>query len=299
MAGMLRSLWTMAATVLREALARDGIARLPEPMVMDGAEQVDAYATSGGDDGGIMAVSNLFHAAHAASTIRGAQAVVDLGCGPATQLVRIARLCPDTAFTGIELSPRMRATAHAHIAANGLSNVRVVAGDITQLDGCADQGVDAVISTMTLHHLPDASALDACLAQVQRVLRPQGSVYLADFARLRGAHSIDAIARLHADILPPVVVDDYGCSLRAAFSVDELRAAARARLCRCSVHATGLASFMAMVRTPGRGLEPPARALLAQGVARLPPRLRRDLFSLRAFFRLGGLRDDPFQAIVA
>ena len=80
---------------LRELLVERSLPREPEPdLVMDDPDQVAAYAQAGRIDG-VMAASYLFHSARISQTISGAKTVLDLGCGPATQLAQIAQLNPD------------------------------------------------------------------------------------------------------------------------------------------------------------------------------------------------------------
>ena len=56
-------------TFLREILLRRPLSRVPEPtMAMDGAEQVEAYASSGRADG-VMAAASLFHSALVSTVI--------------------------------------------------------------------------------------------------------------------------------------------------------------------------------------------------------------------------------------
>lgn len=284
--------FALIATLIREALASNEFPREPEPMVMDGAEQVSAYADSGRLDDGIMAVSNLFHAAHATHAIYGARQVIDLGCGPATQLVRIAKLNPDTHFIGVELAPNMIASGQDYLHRNKIHNVEIVEGDITRLDTFADTSVDGVISTMTLHHLPTPEHLKACFEQIRRVLKPGGALYLADFGRLRSHASVRFFAHMHEAYLPPAVVQDYELSLRAAFSPGEYRRLAEGILpAQVRVYMTFLAPFMVIVKTPDRAPPPSLLAGLCQA---LSPKFRRDLDDLRLFFRLGGLSDLPY-----
>ena len=57
--------------VFREYFYKNHLPREPEQQSMDESEQVDAYFSSGCDEDGIMAASNLFHAAHASQAIQG------------------------------------------------------------------------------------------------------------------------------------------------------------------------------------------------------------------------------------
>src|SRR4029434_392629 len=152
--------------ILREVLGKRTLPREPEPdLVMQDKEQVQAYSLAGRIDG-VMSAAYLFHSGHASSVIHGARRVIDLGCGPATQLAQIASLNPESEFVGIDLSPTMLARARNHVAACGLTHVTFSAGDITSLSQIADQSVDAVISTMVLHHLPTREHLAACFKEI-------------------------------------------------------------------------------------------------------------------------------------
>jgi len=284
----------LGLALAREALARNGFSRQPEPMVMDEAEQVNAYADSGRQDDGVMAVSNLFHAAHATTAIFGAKKVIDLGCGPATQLIRIARLNPDTHFIGVELSPNMIESARTFIRDQGVTNVEVIEGDITRLDGIADQSVDGIVSTMTLHHLPSLTHLRACFQQIHRVMKPNSGLYLADFGRFKSLQTVQFFAHMHEATLPPAVVQDYEYSLKAAFSPSEYREIVEAEIPgAATVHATFMAPFMVIIKSPtDRVTDPALRQKLKTLREVLSPGFQRDLDDLRLFFRLGGLSDD-------
>ena len=66
----------------------------------------------------------------------------------------------------------------------------------------ADRSVDGLISTMALHHLPTVGHLEACFAEIRRVLKPEGAVYLADFGRLRSLKSVLFFAYMNAKAPP-------------------------------------------------------------------------------------------------
>jgi ubiquinone/menaquinone biosynthesis C-methylase UbiE len=286
----------LGLTLIREALAQNGFARQPEPMAMDEAAQVTAYAESGRQDDGVMAVSNLFHAAHATTAIFGAKKVIDLGCGPATQLVRIARLNPDTHFIGIELAPNMIESARAFIRDQNITNVEIIEGDITRLYGISDQSIDGVISTMTLHHLPSLEHLRACFQQIHRVMKPRSGIYLADFGRFKSLKTVDFFAHLHEATLPPEVVKDYEYSLKAAFSPLEYQEIVDTEIQgSATVYATFMAPFMVIIKSPTtRITDPNLKQKLKESREVLSQRFQRDLDDLRLFFRLGGLSDDFF-----
>lgn len=280
---------------LREILVERTLPREPEPdLVMDDPDQVAAYAEAGRIDG-VMAASYLFHSAHISQTIAGAQHVLDLGCGPATQLGQIAQLNPAIRFTGVDLSPTMIADGESHIRQLGLHNVGFRQGDISRLDGIPDQSVDAVISTMALHHLPKLHLLENCFKQIHRVLKPGGAIYLTDFGRIKSLKSVIFFAYMNARFQPHLFSLDYERSLRAAFLKEEFEQLAGAHLPQdVHVHSTFKVPFLVIVKTPDRSLSPDVQARVREMYKTLKPRYRQDMDDMRRFFKLGGLPNDPF-----
>lgn len=54
--------------------------------------------------------------------------MVDLGCGPVTQLAQVAKFNPEIAFTGVDLSAGMLQNGREHIAERGLEKCQLRAG---------------------------------------------------------------------------------------------------------------------------------------------------------------------------
>ena len=279
-------------TLARELVSRERSPRRTEPdLVMDDPEKVAAYTRAGREDG-VMAPVYLFHCAQVCEVIRPGDTVVDLGCGPATQLAMVARLNPDVRFVGVDLSEEMLERARAYGAEQGLGNVAFQQADVTDLGFLGDASVDAVFSTVALHHLPDVDHLERTFAEVARVLRPGGGLYLVDFGHLKSEKSIEYFAYQYSDRQPELFTLDYLYSLRAAFPLaDFQRLADRYLAGRAQVYSTFLMPFMVVVKSPPRAGEVPqgVRAGLAALRAALPSYHRTDLQDLRTFFRLGGL----------
>jgi arsenite methyltransferase len=287
---------SLIPTLVRETVGNRTLPREPEPdLVMDGHEQVEAYALAG-RIGGIMSAAYLFHSAQISSVIAGYRNVIDLGCGPATQLGQIAQLNPGVQFLGVDLSDTMIESARTYVAELQLSNVALVRDDIARLDSIADNSADAVISTMAFHHLPTISHLEACFTQIRRILRPDGALYLVDFGRLKSLKSVIFFAYMNRNYQPHIFSLDYERSLRAAFLFDELRGVAAGTLpASAGVYATFLVPFLTVIKTPGRPLTAELLRQLRSMRRSLPKKYRRDLDELRRFFRLGGLSPDPFR----
>jgi len=282
-------------TFLRELVVERTLPREPEPdLVMADPGQVAAYVEAGRIDG-VMAAAYLFHSARASQVLQGCNSVLDLGCGPATQLAQIAELNPDIRFTGVDLSPTMLADAEKHIRNLALNNVQFRQGDITTLEVIDDQSVDAVISTVALHHLPTPQHLENTFKAVRRVLKPGGALYLTDFGRLKSLKSVIFFAYMNARFQPHIFSLDYERSLRAAFLKEEFADLADRLLpSDASLVATFKVPFLVIIKTADKPLPASLRERLKAMRQALKPRYRGDLDDLRTFFRLGGLRHDPF-----
>ncbi len=284
---------------LRELVCSRTLPREPEPdLVMDSESQVKAYALAGRIDG-VMASSYLFHSARISQTIQGCATVLDLGCGPATQLCQVAELNERTRFIGVDLSSEMLDNAKHYAAECRVKNVEFVQDDITRLSSIADRSCDAVISTMALHHLPSDALLENCFRNITRVLKPGGAIYLTDFGRLKSLKSVLFFAYMNAKHQPHIFSLDYERSLRAAFLLEDFQRAAREFLPNeVLVMSTFRVPFLVIIKTKDRALEGNIRQKLMANYAKLPGKYRRDLNDMRTFFALGGLKNDPFKGQV-
>jgi ubiquinone/menaquinone biosynthesis C-methylase UbiE len=279
-------------TLLREAVTRERIPRTPEPdLVMDDPDKVAAFTRAGREDG-VMAPMYLLHCAQVCHLVRPGDTVVDLGCGPATQLGMIARLNPEARFVGVDFSDQMLGRARAHAAEQGLGNVAFEKSDMADLRAFADDSVDVVYSTVSLHHLPDVAALHRTMAESARILKPDGAIYLADFGRLKSEASVQYFGNQYADRQPELFTLDYIHSLRAAFTTDDYRRGTEqylAGLARC--HATPIAPFLVIVKSPPRApIDPATRAWLAEFREAMPAWHRTDIADLTGWLRAGGVK---------
>jgi ubiquinone/menaquinone biosynthesis C-methylase UbiE len=111
----------------------------------------------------------------AALDVRPGQTVVDLGCGPGTDLARLADAVGSTgSVLGVDREPRMLAEARLRLADR--PSVRLVRGDLHDLP-LPDRSVDRVRTDRVLQHVADPAR---ALREVRRVLRPGGRVGLAE-----------------------------------------------------------------------------------------------------------------------
>lgn len=107
--------------------------------------------------------------------------VVDIGTGPGRVPRILHRLRPDLDVEGIDVSAEMvqgaRATAaRAEPITAGPGHLTYTVADVANLPH-TDQSVALVVSSLSLHHWPDP---DAGLAEIRRVLRPGGRIWIYD-----------------------------------------------------------------------------------------------------------------------
>ena len=275
--------------LLLDAVSRQAQVRIPEPdMVMTDDANTAAFMLAGREDG-ILAHTYLYHAIQASAVIAPGARVLDLGCGPANQLALIAQLNPDAHFIGVDASDSMLALARETLGRCKVINVELRKASIDALDAWEDASVDAVISTMTLHHLPDIATLDAVMRETARALKPGGGIYIADFGRMKRQAGQAAFANDRKAIQPDIFTLDYYNSVRAAFSLAELKNASGILGPTVSLKRPFLVPFLVVMRS---GHNQPITAACRDAAQRIYStfswRQRRDFFDLTMAFRHGG-----------
>ena len=111
----------------------------------------------------------------AASEVPDAAAILDVGCGTGRLLRAASEVFPNARLEGVDAAGEMVRQAQALLPAD--SRIRVQQAVAERLP-FADGSFDLVFSTMTFHHWADQRR---GVAEVARVLRPEGRWLLADF----------------------------------------------------------------------------------------------------------------------
>lgn len=190
--------------------------RILEPELMDDAEQADAYARADFADVNQGFVDRFLQAYDGRTDGR----VVDLGCGPADILIRLADRRPQVTLVGVDGAEAMLALGRDSVTARGLNNrIRLVRGTLPGLDLPA-HGFDAVISNSLLHHLPEPSVL---WRETLRLGRPGAVVLMVDLVRPESTADAEKIVETNAADEHPTLKTDFFNSLLAAFTVAEVR----------------------------------------------------------------------------
>jgi SAM-dependent methyltransferase len=99
-------------------------------------------------------------------------AILDVGCGPGTITVGLARVAAGGTVVGLDRSEEVIQEAEAAAREAGADNVEFTAGDVYALD-FADETFDVVHAHQLLQHLSDPVA---ALREMGRVCKPDGVV---------------------------------------------------------------------------------------------------------------------------
>ena len=113
---------------------------------------------------------------------RGFQAgrILDAGCGFGTTAIVLAQAFPQSQVVGIDLSEPLLALAVQAAQAAGLGErVAFEKADVQQIP-YDDGGFDVVVNVQMLHIVDDPVAM---LDELERVLAPDGLLFLADIRR--------------------------------------------------------------------------------------------------------------------
>ena len=103
--------------------------------------------------------------------------VLDLGCGTGKLFQRLGELYPQLTGMGLDLSPKMIDQAKAKNKYSDRLDFTVGNAEEQPFPG---DTFDAVFNTISFLHYPNPEKV---LAEVERVLKPKGKFYLADFAQ--------------------------------------------------------------------------------------------------------------------
>jgi len=103
--------------------------------------------------------------------------VLDLGCGPGTELFRIAEWISGGEIVGVDLSAEMVRTAYKGARQRGLRNAAFFQADVTSLPTDFAGRFDAVHCSFAFHHYTDPIGT---LREMHRVLNTYGKAFVID-----------------------------------------------------------------------------------------------------------------------
>jgi ubiquinone/menaquinone biosynthesis C-methylase UbiE len=119
--------------------------------------------------------------------LAGGGTFLDLGCGRGQYALDAGALVGATGHVyAVDLWEEGIESLRKQAAARKLENVTGIVGDILRLECIQDRSVDTCLLSTVLHDLVQARQTDAALAEVLRVLRPDGRLAIIEFKKIPG-----------------------------------------------------------------------------------------------------------------
>jgi 2-polyprenyl-3-methyl-5-hydroxy-6-metoxy-1,4-benzoquinol methylase len=152
----------------------------------------DQVAATWDEDPTRVALARTVAAAIAARTpLTATTHLLDYGCGTGLLTLALAPLVGRV--TGADTSAGMLTMAQQKISAAGIANVATI--QLSPTEGYQFSGhYDGIVSSMTLHHVPDPGSL---LKDLRAKLTPGGFIALADLDREDGTFHKPEITDVH------------------------------------------------------------------------------------------------------
>ncbi|MEY3328609.1 MAG: hypothetical protein RLZZ115_1492 [Cyanobacteriota bacterium] len=189
------------------------IERIPEAEVMDTWEEASEY------DAMDFSQVNQEFAELALELGPETGLILDVGTGTARIPILITQKQPQWQITGIDLSANMLFIGNQNIEQAGLEEqIKLEQVDAKQLLYTDDQ-FDMVISNSIVHHLADPLLF---FQEIQRVLKPQGVIFLRDLTRPSSETELNTLVEQYAGNCNDHQKKLFRDSLQAAYTLDEI-----------------------------------------------------------------------------
>jgi len=187
--------------------------RILEPEVMDTIEDAKAYDAMDFLEVNTAFVDRLIDLGVADGHF------LDLGTGTARIPIILAKRVPNIQITAIDLSSNMLNIGQEHVNKAKLTDrISLEKADAKNLP-YKDQSFDGVFSNSIIHHIPNPSSV---ILEIERVLKPQGLLYIQDLLRLESTMAIEKIVDTYAREDTPYQRKLFLDSLFAALTTDEV-----------------------------------------------------------------------------
>jgi demethylmenaquinone methyltransferase/2-methoxy-6-polyprenyl-1,4-benzoquinol methylase len=135
-----------------------------------------------------------------ALALKPGQLVVDHATGTADLALMIARLHPEVKVLGLDPSARMLEIGRVKVEASpARARIELRTGDAQNLEGVADDSVDALCMAFGIRNVPDRAR---ALREFARVARPGGRIAILELSEPRGG-LLGPLARWHVHRVVP------------------------------------------------------------------------------------------------
>ena len=193
--------------------------RIIEPELMNEEEQVKAYAFANFSEPHDLFVK-IFQEKFPDINSSFNDAVLDLGCGPCDITRRFAKAYKDASFHAVDGSALMLKYGKELNDEEKLSHrIKLVETSLPKVE-LPQQFYHLIISNSLLHHLHNPITL---WETIQQHAKPYAHVYVMDLVRPVDEQTVTFLSNEYAANEPEILKSDFENSLRASFSIEEVR----------------------------------------------------------------------------
>jgi ubiquinone/menaquinone biosynthesis C-methylase UbiE len=191
--------------------------RIPEPEIMDGADQANAYASADFNESNSLFV-NLFSEKYG-QPLRS-EKILDLGCGPGDIMFRLSEKSDSLTLHGLDGSGEMLAIAEKINKGKYQNhNIQFIEGIIPGTE-LPSKKYDVIISNSLLHHLHEPQHF---WNEIIQFSDPGTFVFVMDLFRPVSIDDAKRIVETYSANEPDVLKTDFYNSLLAAFESIEIK----------------------------------------------------------------------------
>ena len=212
--------------------------RQPEPELMDLPEEARAYAAAKFPDVMESVVGRLLDLAGDVKSPK----MVDLGTGPGTVPIMVAKVRPDWHITAVDAAKAMTRIAQISVKMSGVHERVTVQLADAKATGLPDASFDIVFCASLVHHMPDPLPL---WREIKRLAAPGGLIFVRDLKRPDSEQAARDLVNRYASEQSELLQEEFYRSLLSAFTVEEVRG---------QLDAAGL-SFLTVEPVPDRNLD--------------------------------------------
>ena len=146
--------------------------------------------------------------------------VLDVGTATAQIPVELCERSEEFRVMAIDLAVSMLDLALYNVESSSGGNRIELAKVDAKAMGYSDATFDVVISNSIIHHIPEPSV---CLAEMVRVTRTGGALFVRDLMRPNDAATVDHLVQQYAGQESELSQKLFRASLHAALSLDEIK----------------------------------------------------------------------------